>query len=223
MFVGHLALAFASKPLSRTTSLGWFMAAVTTSDLLWPLFLLAGLEHVRIVQGATLFNPMIFDSYPWSHSLVMTFVWGLVLAALARLVAGVERRGLILIWLLVVSHWVLDFMTHAPDMPLWPGPSPLLGLSLWNSIPGTLIVEGLMWIVSLAIFLRRTRAKNWVSILALWSFVFICTVMWAFSPWSPPPPNEKALALFAFIGWITVPWSIWIDRGYVRKTANGSS
>src|SRR5690242_4199017 len=116
MFVGHLAVAFASKPLSRSTQLGWFVTAVAASDLLWPFFMLAGVERVRIVPGATLFNPMIFDSYPWSHSLVMTFVWGVVLAAIARWV-GVERKGLILIWLLVVSHWLLDFVTHAPDMP----------------------------------------------------------------------------------------------------------
>jgi membrane-bound metal-dependent hydrolase YbcI (DUF457 family) len=111
MFVGHLAVAFAAKRAAESVSLGWLIAAVTALDLLWPLFLLAGLEQVRIVPGATAFTPLVFDSYPWSHSLVMAVVWGLALAALARW-RGVSRNALWLIGALVVSHWVLDFLSH---------------------------------------------------------------------------------------------------------------
>ncbi len=107
---------------------------------------------------------------------------------------------------------MLDVATHAPDMPLWPGSSPTFGLGLWNSIPGTLIVEGAMWIAGLAIFLRLPGRLTTGAKIALWSLVVICTAMWASGPWGPVPPSEQALGWFALIGWLIVPWSALADR-----------
>ena len=218
MFVGHLAVAFASTRARRSVPVGWYVAAATMPDLLWPVFLLLGLEHVRIVPGATAFTLLVFDSYPWSHSLLMVALWGVLLGGLARW-RGVESRAARLIWLLVVSHWVLDFVTHAPDMPLWPGRSPLLGLALWNSIPATFIVEAPIWVAGLALYLRGRRSRSWVGPVALWSFVALSTAIWALGPWSAPPSNERALAWFALIGWISVPWVAWADRYYRQSAA----
>jgi len=209
MFVGHLAVALVAKRAAPAVNLGWLMAAVSALDLVWPVFVLAGIEQVRIVQGATAFTPLVFDSYPWSHSLVMSLIWGLALLAVAR-----WRHVITPAWLLVAlvgSHWVLDFASHAPDMPLWPGPSPRFGLGLWNSIPLTLLIEGALWVVAIAVFLkgRPVRARGRV---AFWSLVAITTLMWATSPWSPPPPSSRALGWFALIGWIIVPWAALADR-----------
>jgi hypothetical protein len=209
MFVGHLAVALVAKRAAPAVSLGWLMAGVTALDLIWPVFVLAGIEHVRIVQGATAFTPLVFDSYPWSHSLVMSVIWGLALAVVAR-----WRHVRASIWLLValvVSHWVLDFASHAPDMPLWPGPSPRLGLGLWNSIPLTLLIEGSLWIVAIVVFLKGRPGRKEGRV-AFWSLVVVCTLMWATSPWSPPPPSTRALGWFALIGWIIVPWAALADR-----------
>jgi hypothetical protein len=213
MFVGHLAIALAAKPKAPRLSLGWLMAGVTALDLLWPLFLLAGLERVTIKPGATAFTPFVFDSYPWTHSLVMSAVWGGALLGLARAFSR-DAGPWYLLPALVMSHWVLDFASHAPDMPLWPGASPHLGLGLWYSIPATLIVEGALWIAGIAIYLRGRTATSWIGPAAFWSFVFVCTVMWAAGPWSPPPPSERGLALFALIGWLIVPWAALADRYY---------
>jgi membrane-bound metal-dependent hydrolase YbcI (DUF457 family) len=210
MFVGHLAVALAVKPRARDVNLGWLMAGVCALDLVWPLFVLAGIEHVSIVQGATAFNPLVFDSYPWSHSLVMACAWGAALAALARGRTG--RPVGLLLFALVVSHWVLDAASHAPDMPLWPGASPKFGLGLWYSIPLTLIVEGAMWLAGLWIFLRVAPPRTTGARLAFWSFVIICTAMWASGPWEPPPTSERALGYFALIGWLIVPWTAAADR-----------
>jgi hypothetical protein len=218
MFVGHLAVGFAARSVSRSTSLGWFIAAATTLDLIWPVLVLAGIEHVSIVPGATAFNPLVFDSYPWSHSLLLAVAWGSLLALLA-LRFGVTRQGAWLIAALVVSHWVLDFASHAPDMPLWPGNSPRLGLGLWNSIAGTYAIEGLLWLVGIALYLRHRRARTAGGAAALWSLIVISTVMWAAGPWGPPPPSERALGWFALIGWLIVPWSAWADRQYTDNAA----
>ncbi len=211
MFVGHLALALGAKRYRPAVGLGWFIAAVTTLDLIWPILVLVGIERVRIVPGATAFNPLVFDSYPWSHSLVMSGVWGVALAAIARW-RGVAASDARWIGALVVSHWVLDFITHAPDMPLWPGPSPHLGLSLWNSVPATYVVEGGMWVAAIFLYLGARPLRGWSSHAAFWSLVVVTTVMWAMSPWSAPPPSERALGWFAMIGWLLVPWAWLADR-----------
>ena len=82
MFIGHNAVGFASKRTAPRTSLGLLMTAPMLLDLLWPVFLLLGVEHVRIVHGST--NPFLnfdFTDYPWSHSLLMSVVWGLLFGA----------------------------------------------------------------------------------------------------------------------------------------------
>jgi membrane-bound metal-dependent hydrolase YbcI (DUF457 family) len=210
VFVGHLAVGLAAKRVAPDANLGWLIAGVTALDLVWPIFVLTGIEHVRIEPGATAFTPLVFESYPWTHSLAMAFVWGLVLAAIARLAKA--RVPAWLLVALVVSHWVLDWLSHAPDMPLWPGDPPRYGLAMWDSIRATFLVEGTLWIAGITLYMQQLgfqgRRPGWV----FWSFVAVSTVMWATSPWSPPPPSVAALGWFALIGRITVPWAAWADR-----------
>ena len=211
MFVGHLGLAFAAKRAAPSLNLGWTMAAVSALDLLWPVFVLNGVEDATIRVGATAYMPVVFDSYPWSHSLATSVIWGLILAGIARTLMPDRRVSLLLI-ALVVSHWVLDFVSHAPDMPLWPGVSPHYGLGLWNSIPLTFLVEGTIWAIGIAIFLRTAAPRTIGSQLAFWSLVIISTVMWVMTPWSPPPPSVRTFAWLGLIGWITIPWAAAADR-----------
>jgi hypothetical protein len=211
MFVGHTAVALAAKSRMPTVALGWWVAAAFALDLLWPFFLLAGIEQVSIAPGATAFNPLIFDSYPWSHSLAMACVWGIALGGIARW-RGMTPRAAALLAAVVVSHWVLDFASHTPDMPLWPGVAPRLGLGLWQSVPATLLIEGLMFTGGVVLYLRATRAVDRVGVVAFWSFILISTLMWASGPWSPPPPSSRALAWFALGSWLLVVWAQWADR-----------
>jgi hypothetical protein len=211
MFVGHLGLGFAAKRVAPSLNLGWTIAAVTALDLLWPVFVLNGVEDATIRPGATAYMPVVFDSYPWSHSLATSVIWGLILAGIARTLMP-ERPVSRLLIALVVSHWVLDVVSHAPDMPLWPGVSPHYGLGLWNSIPLTFLVEGAIWASGIAIFLRTAAPRTTGSRLAFWSLVIVSTVMWVMTPWSPPPPSARAFAWFGLIGWCTIPWAAAADR-----------
>jgi membrane-bound metal-dependent hydrolase YbcI (DUF457 family) len=211
MFVGHLAVGLIAKHKAPDVNLGWFIAGVSAADLIWPILVLTGIERVRIEQGATAFTPLVFESYPWSHSFVMSVIWGLVLVAIAR-VAKVPASASLLLVLTVVSHWVLDFVTHAPDMPLWPGDSPKFGLALWNSIPGTYVIEGAMWVAAIALYMRTRAAQGVKPGVAFWSLVVVTTLMWAYSPFSPLPPNAEAVAWFGLVGWIVVPWAALADR-----------
>ena len=217
MFVGHLAVALATRRTAPGVSLGWFVAGVLALDLVWPIFLLAGIEQVRIVPGATAVTPLVFDSYPWSHSLVMAILWGVLLAGAARLARVPLSTGLVVA--LVASHWLLDFASHSPDMPLWPGQSPRFGLGLWDSIPGTFLVEGTMWITAITLYLRGRPAQPLGRRVAFWSLIVFCTGMWASGPWAPPPPSPSALGWFGLVGWLLVPWAAYADGPRPREGA----
>jgi len=211
MFVGHLALALAGKRAGRRTSLVWFVTAVTLVDLIWPIFLLAGLERVRIDPGNTAFTPLAFDFYPWTHSLLMGVAWGAAFGALARW-RGVPGPTAVLLGALVVSHWLLDLVTHRPDLPIWPWPDGLHGLGLWHSIVGTIAIEGAIWVAAIVFFLGARRLRGLHGQVAFWSFVLVSTFLWIGGPFSPPPPDDRSLALFALMGWVTLPWAWWIER-----------
>ena len=119
MFIGHFGLAFAAKRLAPRTGLGTLFAASQWVDLLWPVLLLLGIEQVRIAPGDTAYTSLAFVHYPWTHSLLMSIAWALFLGLAYRLATG-ERRGAWVVGALVASHWVLDFVTHRPDLPVVP-------------------------------------------------------------------------------------------------------
>jgi membrane-bound metal-dependent hydrolase YbcI (DUF457 family) len=211
MFIGHFAAAMGTKPAAPRTSLGWLFAASQFPDLLWPVFLLTGIERARIAPGDTAFTPLAFDHYPWSHSLLMVVIWGVLLGALYRLRGGDPRASLV-IGALVVSHWVLDWVTHRPDLPLFPGGGPKVGLGLWNYPTATLVIEALLFAAGVWIYARWTPARDrtgrW-SFVALVVFLLFVHVTNAFSP---PPPNMTAVAIAGLAIWLLVLWAAWADR-----------
>ncbi len=158
MFIGHYALALAAKRAAPRTSLGTLFLAVQLADMLWPVFLILGLEQAHLVPGPNPFLILWLDSIPISHSLLTLIAWGVLFAAVYRMRTG-YGKGAIVVALAVVSHWVLDVVTHRPDMPLYPG-GPKLGLGLWNSVAGTVIIEVVMFAAGTWIYLRTTRARD---------------------------------------------------------------
>ena len=212
MFVGHTAVALAAKAKEPRTSLGGYLAAAYMLDLIWPVLLAAGVEQVRVEPGNTRFTPLAFDSYPFSHSLLMSLLWGALAAMLARMMKATGRAQ-VLIFLLVVSHWVLDFVTHRPDMPLWPwASSPLLGMGLWNYVPATLIIEGAMFACGVLLYARATRAKDRIGFIGFWAFVLVQFLLWVVQPWSPPPPSADVIPWAGLATWLFPLWAWWFDR-----------
>src|SRR6266498_3567455 len=211
MFIGHYALGFAAKRLAPRTSLGTLFAAPTLADLLWPVFLLLGWEQARVVPGRNPFLNLWLDSIPVSHSLVALIAWGLLFGYLYRKRTG-YARGALVVGLLVVSHWVLDVVTHRPDMPLYPG-SVTVGLGLWNSVAGTLLVEGAMFVAGVAIYAGVTRARDGIGRYGFWTLVVVLAGSYVSSLFAPPPQNMTALATFAIIfGWLFVLFGWWVDK-----------
>jgi hypothetical protein len=211
MFIGHLALALGAKRIAPKVSLGWLVAATLFIDLLWPLFLLLGWERVAIVPGITAVTPLDFIHYPITHSLLGVLGWS-ALAALAYAAWKKDRRGALVIGALVLSHWLLDAISHRPDLPIWFGESPLVGLGLWNSITATLVVEILLFAFGLAIYLRTTQASDGAGRFALLAWLVIVLASYAASVFGPPPPNPQALAYAALASYLLPLWAAWFDR-----------
>jgi LexA-binding, inner membrane-associated putative hydrolase len=211
MFIGHYALGLAAKRVAPRTSLGTLFAAPTLADLLWPVFLLIGWEEARVVPGPNPFLNLWLDSIPVSHSLVALIAWGLLFGYLYRTRTG-YMRGAVVVGLLVLSHWMLDVVTHRPDMPLYPG-SVRLGLGLWNSVAGTLIVEGLLFVAGMVIYMRTTRPRDAIGRWGFWAFIAVLLGSYVSTLFAPPPTNMTALAFFGIVfGWLFVLFGWWFDK-----------
>src|SRR5512146_2731302 len=156
MFIGHSAVAFAAKRAAPRVSLGVLVGAASLLDLLWPVFLLLGWETVRIEPGNTAVAPLAFVRYPFSHSLVAAAGWS-ALVGLAYWGATRYRSGAVVVGLVALSHWYLDAIVHRPDLPLYPGSTLEVGLGLWNSVPATLLLEGLMFAGGVWLYARGAR------------------------------------------------------------------
>jgi hypothetical protein len=112
----------------------------------------------------------------------------------------------------VLSHWVLDWASHRPDMPLTPWTTQKYGLGLWNSVGGTVAVELVMFFAGLAIYLGQTKAKDRTGQLALWSLVALLVFIWLSATFGPPPPSVNAVKYSALCLWLIVAWAYWVDR-----------
>lgn len=220
MFIGHFAVGFAAKRAAPRASLGTLVLATSFVDLVWPILLVLGLEHVRIDPGNTRFTPLDFYDYAITHSIPGSLVWAALLGGLWYWRHRSGRDALV-IGALVMSHWVLDAISHRPDVPVMPN-GPYVGLGLWNSFWATMVIEAAMFAAGVAIYVRMTRARDRIGRWALAGMVAFLSLMYLLNAFSPPPPNERLLAYGALAAWLLVPWPYWIDRHRAVKDGSGA-
>lgn len=211
MFLGHYGLGLAAKRISPKTSLGTLWIAAQFLDLIWPIFLLLGIERVEVDPGNALVTPLDFVSYPLSHSLLAAVGWSLLVAGIYWLVRR-DGSGTAIIGLLVLSHWVLDALVHRPDLPLYPGSSRMAGLGLWSSWRATLLLEGVIFVWGVAVYRGGTRPRDAVGRYAFRTLVFFLVLVYIGSLVGPPPPNSQYVAIMALSQWLLILWAYWIDR-----------
>jgi hypothetical protein len=219
MFVGHFGLGLAGKRIAPRASLGTWFLAVQLLDLLWPLFLLLGWEHVRITPGYTRMNPLDFYDYPLTHSLLGACLWAALLGGLyllaTRATRGIgpgRRRVALLLAAGVVSHWFLDVLVHRADLPVLPAMGPYLGLGLWNQPALTIVLELLIFGAGIALYLRATRARDAAGRWGFAALIVFLLLTWLAAAFGPPPPDEGIIAWSALLLWLLVPWAAWVDR-----------
>jgi membrane-bound metal-dependent hydrolase YbcI (DUF457 family) len=217
MFLGHFGLAFAAKKVAPRPSLGTLILAAQLADVIWPVLLLAGIEKVQIAPGITPVTPLDFVYFPFTHSLVADIIWAALFAGGYWLWRR-DNRGAGWIAALVLSHWVLDALSHRPDVPIWPG-GPVVGAGLWYSLPLTLVAEFGLFGAGVWIYATATRARDRLGSALLWVFVATLVILYLGAVFGPPPPSEIALAMMSLAGWLIVAWAYWIDRHRVPLAA----
>jgi hypothetical protein len=210
MGVGHLAVGFASKRLAPKTSLAWLVLAPIFVDLLWGLFILTGVERARITPGITRAVPLDLEYIPISHSLVAGVGWALLLGGIYFALHKNVRVAAVL-FAGVLSHWVLDYISHAPDMPIgFSGPR--VGLRLWDYPLAAFSVEAAMLALGFWLYVSATRPKNGGGKIGL---VILMLVLFAFNAaayLATPPPTVTPMAI-GNLSLIVLLWVVYrIDR-----------
>jgi hypothetical protein len=184
MFVGHYGPSFSAKAVKQSVPLWVFFLAVQLLDVLWSIFVLLGIEKVRIVPGITATNPLDLYYMPYTHSLDGALLWsvgaGIVYYFLRRKDGS---TGASLVGGAVFSHWMLDVLVHRPDMPLYDN-SAKIGLGLWNHPLFAFVLEVAVLFGGMYSYLRSTDAM-----LLVQAFVFF----------GPPPSSATGAAITALV------------------------
>jgi len=217
MFIGHFGVGLAAKKVATKTSLGTLFLATQFIDLLWPLFLIFGIEQVKIDPGNTAFTPFDFVLYPYSHSLIAVLFWSLIFGSIYFLIKKDLKTS---IWLgvLVLSHWILDFITHRPDLPLLIGSnSPMVGLGIWNSIIATILIEGGIFILGVYLFIKITKARNKIGIYSFWSLIIFLILIYGMNLLGSPPESVDAIGYVGLSQWLIIAWGYWIGKNRIVK------
>ena len=220
MFIGHFGIGLAAKKIDNKPSLGTLFMASQFIDLLWPIFLIFGLEKVKIDPGNTAFTPLDFVYYPFSHGFVSVLIWSILFGIVYYFIRK-NIKGSVLVGSLVLSHWILDLITHRPDLPLTPWSELKVGLGLWNHVIITLVIELLMFSAGAYLYIKTTRAKTKKGTISLWSLLIFLTIVYLMNVFGDPPPSEGALGYVGLSMWLIVAWGYWIDKN--RKDTNSIS
>ena len=78
MFIGHYGISFAAKAVKPVLPLWLLFLAVQLVDVFWAILVLLDIEKVRIVPGITATNPLELYYMPYTHGLVASLIWMLV-------------------------------------------------------------------------------------------------------------------------------------------------
>lgn len=218
MFVGHYGISFSAKRVEPSIPLWVLFLAVQLLDVLWAPLILLGIEKVRIVPGFTASNPLDLYYMPYTHSLVAAILWSCAGGLAYRFLARPSRsRASLVIGLAVFSHWVLDFIVHRPDLPLY-GNSAKVGLGLWNSPALAFGLEAALLFGGMWLALRGRLAGS----LGTLCFGVLMLGIQAYIFFGPPSASDRAAAstaLVAYALFAIVIWWLQDRRGLRLETA----
>ncbi|HZC68723.1 MAG TPA: hypothetical protein VE201_08910 [Nitrospirales bacterium] len=197
MFVGHYSISFAAKKGDPSVPLWILFIAVQLLDVAWAPFVLLGIEKVRIVPGITASNPLDLYYMPYTHSLVAAILWSLAAFVVYRFaVPSSSKTAPLIIAAAVFSHWILDFIVHRPDLPLYDNTAKV-GLGLWNHPVAAFGLETVLLFGGMWLYLRTRPARR----AAIVVFGVIMLAVQAYVFFGPPPISDKAAAATALVAY----------------------
>lgn len=215
MFAGHLGVAMAIGHVEKRVNVGAYAFAALGLDVALWLFILAGWETVFIPADFVATHQPLFE-FPYSHGLMAACGWSVLAAGVTVYATRSVRAGT---WIAaaVLSHWGLDFLVHAPELPLWGPDSARAGLGLWNAMPVALAVEALLALGGLYLYLSDavlSRAKRIaVGVLSFAVLGFTALGMTL----APAPPSAMAMAASSLVTILAVCATL----GWLARKASG--
>ncbi len=212
MFVGHYGVSFAIKSIQKPIPLWLLFIAVQFLDVLWAIFILTGVEKVRITPGITATNPLDLYYMPYTHSLVGALLW----SGVAFIGYKVARRGSSLAALLVAaavfSHWVLDLIVHRPDLPVYDN-TYKLGFGLWNYPALAFALEASLLFVGIFLYLRASKAVSPTGKFGMPMFGILLLIVQGIVFFGAPPSSPSAAAITALLSYVLLAAvAYWLEQ-----------
>jgi hypothetical protein len=199
MFVGHYAVALAAKRFTPRTSMGLLFIAVQLLDIVWAPLILLGVEHAGVVPGLLPASALDLYDMPWTHGLVAAIGWG-------WFAYRFSKNGVL--GACIFSHWILDFVTHRKDLPLFRGGTKV-GLGLWRFREASFLVEVGLLIGGLLLYEASTRATKPAGQFAMRAFVGALILLEAFNIYGPVPANIRQVAISAEVAYLVLAAVAW--------------
>lgn len=212
MFIGHYGVSFAFKSVEKSIPLWLLILAVQFVDVLWAIFVLAGIEKVRIVPGITATNPLDLYYMPYTHSLVGSLFWSVLLLVIYRLLRATPGSAAVLVGAAVLSHWILDLLVHRPDLAIYDD-ALKVGLGLWNYPALSFGLEIFMLFGGIFLYMRSTTSNSRIGTLGvpILGVVLVALQSMVFFGAPPETPSAAALtALFAYFLFFLL--AFWLER-----------
>lgn len=151
MYAGHFAVALGMKATQPRVPTWTLLLGTGLLDLAFGVLYVFGLEGAEPDHARS--HLLVI---PWTHSLLGAV---LLAAAFAMLLRTRAPGAATLLFAVVLSHWLLDVMIHAPDMRWWPGPGPAFGYrQLFGGVSGWL--ETGLVLAGLGFYAFRARASE---------------------------------------------------------------
>jgi membrane-bound metal-dependent hydrolase YbcI (DUF457 family) len=140
--IDHAATALLIKRRFPEEPIAPLLISVQLMELLWVGLNLAGIERTTTEPVVRSVADIHLSYMPWSHSIATSLAYAAVAWLLCGAVLHRPRLGLA-VAIGIVSHLVLDLLTHARDIAIAPGiESPMLGLGLYAAFPmGAFVLE----------------------------------------------------------------------------------
>ena len=211
MYIGHYAVAAALVTLVPASPVTPIAVGVAWPDLVWPVLVFIGREHVTVNRNDPLQRSIRFDSYPFSHSLVLSNLFTLVPAVIVAFLYDSVLLG-VLFWVATLSHWVLDLVVHLPDLPVlgFGGNDRTLGFGLWR-YPRTAFVTEYVFFATVVLLTARPAAFAGVLSGGLGLHLLNANSFFGFSRQNPfsTPTRLALITLVGYVGaiaWFTLAW-----------------
>jgi hypothetical protein len=223
MFIGHYGVSFAAKAIKPVLPLWLLFLAVQLVDVFWAIFILLGIEKVRIVPGITATNPLDLYYMPYTHSLLTSLLWGGAAVLVSRLFPRINPWGTAaMVGAAVFSHWLLDLLVHRPDLPLYDN-TMKVGMGLWNLPVIAFALEILLLAGGTFFYLRKTKPLGAGGRYGFVLFGLLMIAVQAMVFFGAPPTSDTEIAVSALFSYILfAAIAFWLERKRMVNTMDNN-